>query len=191
MTPSSPKSNASGARVIAFYLAHRSTERVSVIIGVFATAFLVFFAASVRDYLRRTPAAVGLSALVLPAATLFAAGFTISAGFAYALADVPSRLDPAAAQTLNLLDEDVFFTVFVGVGVFGLATGLAILRGARLPTWLGWVAIVIGLAAFTPAIGLALLALTVWVFAVSILITCEPDDPRPHRRSSSCCLNGK
>lgn len=170
ITPSSPSSHATGARVIAFYEAHRSTERVSIILGVFALAFFMFFATSLRGYLRSTRSAEGLASLVLVAAGLLAVGLTVSSGFAYALADAPSRLAPASAQTLNLLDEDVFFTMVVGVGLFALASAFAILRGARLPKWLGWVAVVIGIISFTPAFGIALLALSIWVLVVSVVI---------------------
>jgi hypothetical protein len=137
ITPNSPSSSASGATVVAFYKAHHSVELDSVIIGVFALAFFLGFAATLRSYLRRSEAAEGLSALVLAAAVLLVVGLAISAGFAYTLADLPNRLAPATAQTLNMLDEDVFFAMAVGVGLFGIASGLAILRGGHLPRWLG------------------------------------------------------
>ena len=54
---STPDSNASGAHVIAFYEAHRHSQRVSNILFVFAALFLVFFAGSVHGYLRRAPGA--------------------------------------------------------------------------------------------------------------------------------------
>jgi hypothetical protein len=66
---------------------------------------------------------------MLVGAALLAVGLTVISGISYALADVPSRLDPVAAQTLNVLSNDVFYTLRVGGCVFGIA----ILRGARLP----------------------------------------------------------
>ncbi len=179
ITPNSPNSHASGQTVIAFYQAHHRIERISTIVSVFALAFLMFFAASLRSHLRRTQAVEGLAALVLPAAALLTVGLTTSAGFAYALADAPGHLATATAQTLNLLDEDVFFAMVAGVGLFGIASGLAILRAASLPRWLGWVAIAIGLVAFTPAFGIALLALSLWVLAASVLIYTRTRQPQP------------
>jgi hypothetical protein len=175
ITPNSPSAHAGGPQVIAFYRAHHSTEHTSVIVATAAFAFFMCFAASLRSYLGDTGAVATAGALALAAAVLLTAGFTLSGGFTYALADAPNRLAPATAQTLNLLDEDVFFTAFVGAGLFGIASGIAILRGARLPKWLGWAAIVIGLVSFTPAIGLGLLALTPWALVTSVL---------PYRRSS-------
>jgi hypothetical protein len=52
-----------------------------------------------------------------------------------------------------------------------VASGLAILRGAALPRWLGWAAIVIGILALVlPIAFLALLLLLIWILVVSILI---------------------
>ena len=147
----------------------------------FALAFFMFFATSLRGYLRSTGSVEGLAALVLVAAGILAVGLTVSGGFAYALADAPNRLAPASAQTLNLLDEDVFFAMVIGVGLFALASALAILRGARLPNWLGWVAIVIGVIAFTPAFGIALIGLTIWVLVVSVLIYTRSRQPQTAR----------
>jgi hypothetical protein len=170
MSNNTPSSDASGTSVIAFYEAHRNSQRVSDILLVFASLFLVFFAGSLRGYLRRTPAAEAASALVPVGAALLAVGLTVVSGIDYALADVPSHLGAGAAQALNVLDNDVFFTVLVGGGVFGIASAVAILRGATLPKWLGWVAVVLGIAMVTPAFWLAGIVLFVWVLIVSTLI---------------------
>jgi hypothetical protein len=170
MSNNTPSSDASGASVIAFYEAHRNSQRVSDILLVFASLFLVFFAGSLRGYLRRKPAAEAASALVPVGAALLAVGLTVVSGIDYALADVPSHLGAGAAQALNVLDNDVFFTVLVGGGVFGIASAVAILRGATLPKWLGWVAVVLGIAMMTPAFWLAGIVLFVWVLIVSTLI---------------------
>jgi hypothetical protein len=70
----------------------------------------------------------------------------------------------------NLLGNERFFPVVMGACVFGIAAGLAILRGARLPKWLGWVIIVLGVASPTPAAEIALFGLVIWIAVVSILI---------------------
>jgi len=107
MSNNTPSSDASGASVIAFYEAHRNSQRVSDILLVFASLFLVFFAGSLRGYLRRKPAAEAASALVPVGAALLAVGLTVVSGIDYALADVPSHLGAGAAQALNVLDNDV------------------------------------------------------------------------------------
>jgi hypothetical protein len=60
--------------------------------------------------------------------------------------------------------------VSAAVLVFGIASGLAILRGAELPGWLGWAAIAIGIVTATPAGLLGLAALILWTSVVSVLV---------------------
>ena len=91
-------------------------------------------------------------------------------GLGYAPADVPSHLSTQAAQALNVLFNDVFYTLLVGGCVFGIASAVAILRGAALPNWLGWAAIVIGITMATPAFWIAAIALFVSVLIVAALI---------------------
>jgi len=135
-----------------------------------ALVFFVFFAGSLRGYLRRTPAAAELSSVVLAGAAVLTAGGCVYFGFDYALATVPSHLSPAAAQALNVLALKLFLPVSAGGLIFGLASGLAILRGATLPKWLGWAAVAAGIATATPAGLLGLVAFIIWTATVSILI---------------------
>ena len=166
----SPGSDASGAQVIAFYEAHRTGEQVASILLTFAFIFLVFFAGSMRAHMRDIPGVEALSALVLAGAVIEAVGQTIGTGLNYALADVPSHLEPAAAQALNVLANDMVLTNAAGLFVFGMSSGLAILRGVQMPRWLGWVAIGIAIVVVTPAEALGFLVLTVWMVVVSLLI---------------------
>jgi hypothetical protein len=164
-----PGSDASGAQVIAFYEAHRAGEQVASILLTFAFIFLVFFAGSLRAHLRDAPGVEALSALLLAGAAIELVGQSIGGGLNYALADVPSHLDPAAAQALNVLANDLVLTNAAGLFLFGMSAGLAILRGVRMPKWLGWVAIAIAIVVVTPAEALAFVALAVWIVVVSLL----------------------
>jgi uncharacterized membrane protein YciS (DUF1049 family) len=165
-----PDSNWSGQRVIAFYVAHHHDQRISDLVGSIAFGFLVYWTATVRSYLRRSATAEGASTLMLVGAALFAVGFVIAFGVDFALADVPSKLAPAAAQALNVLNNDLWFLVPIGGSIFAISSGIAVLRGALLPKWLGWVAIVLGLASSSPALFFALFAMLVWILVVSVLI---------------------
>ena len=49
-----------------------------------------------------------------------------------------------------MLSNDFFFPFEIGLVVFALCTGLAIIASGALPKWLGWVMVVIGIVAFTP-----------------------------------------
>jgi hypothetical protein len=166
-----PKADASSAKVVAYFAAHRSAIETSSILFVLAFLVLLLFAASLRSYLRRTPGAEGLSALVLAGAVLMLVGAAIAGAIEYALAHQLRHLGPETAQTLNLLDSELGLPILAGAFVFGLSSGLAIVRGAELPTWLGWVAIVLGVLAVIPPVGLvSLLGFVIWSAIVSILM---------------------
>jgi hypothetical protein len=106
----------------------------------------------------------------LGGALMFAVGFGLFGGIDFALADTPSKLTPGAAQALNLLENDLFFPFAIGSITFGVATGLAIVRSGLLPAWLGWVVLVLGILAATPAALIGLVGLLIWSLVVSIMI---------------------
>jgi hypothetical protein len=167
---STPGSNATGEHVIAFFEAHRSRERASAVLLTLAFIIFLFFAGSLRTFLRQKKSVEGLSSVALAAAAVLVAGQTLSSGLTFALSDAPTRLSPGAAQALNLLSNDMVLTSAAGFSAFGIAGGIAILRGAPLPNWLGWMAVLIGVVVLTPAEFVAAIALAVWIIIVSILI---------------------
>ncbi len=165
-----PGSSSSGSKVIAFYEAHRTSARVSDLLWMLAFAFLVLFAGTLRSHLRRPPSADALNSVVLAGAAVFAAGAVVYFNFDFALAAVPQHLAPAAAQTLNVLALNMALAPSAGGFVFGVAAGLAIVRGGPLPNWLGWAAILIGLIAVTPGFIFALVLFALWAAVVGVLI---------------------
>jgi hypothetical protein len=116
---------------------------------------------------------------MLASAAVLTAGACVYFGFDLTLASVPGYLQPAAAQALNVLALRLFLPVSAGGLVFGIASGLAILRGARLPTWLGWAAIVIGILTAAPAGLLGIVALIFWTATISVLVFRREDAGAP------------
>jgi hypothetical protein len=90
----------------------------------------------------------------------------------FGLANEIHHLGPETVQTLDFISEEVvFLPVIGGAFLLGIGSGLAILRGARLPNWLGWVAVVLGIAALIPPASFpSLLGFAIWSAIVSILI---------------------
>lgn len=177
-----PKANASPAKVIAFYTVHRSETETSAILFALAFLVVVLFAGSLRSYLRRSPGTEGLAAIVLAGGVLMAAGALTVSGAEYGLAHHLTGLTPGAAQAANFVAQELFLPLLGGAFLFAVASGLAILRGARLPKWLGWVAIVMGIVVLIPPAGMvALLAFVIWSVIVSILMYLRsgPDASTP------------
>jgi hypothetical protein len=165
-----PGSDASGKEVIAFYSAQGGTQVLAAALLSLGFVFFVFFAGSLRSFLRQTPELEPLSTIALAGAVVEAVGQTMGAGYVWTLAQGAGHLDSSAAEALNGLSNNAVATNTAGMLIFGIAAGLALLRGNRLPRWLGWVAIAMAVVVVTPAEGFSFLALIVWMLILSILI---------------------
>jgi len=168
-----PDFDDSAEDVVSFYSSHESSQFVSAILGAYAVLFFVFFAGILRGALRRTEEPPGvLSVVCFGGALLVAIGGLIFAGLTFILADVADEetIDPVVSQTLNTLSGEFFIPLTVGVAVFLIAAGIAILRGAALPRWMGWAGLVIGVLAVTPVGFFAFLAMLAWVLVTSIVL---------------------
>jgi hypothetical protein len=158
--------------VLTFYQTHQSVTSASALLLGLGIVFGLFFFGYLREYLRQDRATRWLASTAFGGVLLFAAGGAISAGSLLALGDQPHLLSAAAAQTLNLLQNDgsAGFTQ-AGLAVFYLATAAAILRGRLLPAWLGWVSVVLGLLAASLVLSfIAFIAVGVWVIVVAIML---------------------
>lgn len=171
-----PDANASPLKVLTYYAAHRSKIETSSVLFAFAFLFVVFWAGALAGFLHRSGGSHALAYLVVAGGVLMAVGATTLAGIEYGLAHNLHELGPQTAQSLNVLSNQLFLPLVVGGCVFGVASGLAIIGGADLPNWLGWIAILLGVVAAIPPIGFfALLVLLVWSLVVSILIYLRSD----------------
>jgi hypothetical protein len=139
-----------------------------------STIFLVWFAGSLRATLRRAEGEPGrLSVVSFGGALLIAAGLLSFAGFGFAAADVADEVPavaPTVVQTLSVLSTDFFMLVAGGTGLFMIATGVAVVRFGGLPSWMGYVAVVIGILGITPIGFFAFLATGLWILIASVLL---------------------
>ena len=78
------------------------------------------------------------------------------------------------AQTLNVLDNNDILLVAAGLGVLVFAAGASAVRHGGLAKWLGWVGVVLGVLAFTPAGFIGFLGSGIWIVIASILLTLAP-----------------
>jgi len=112
-------------------------------------------------------------------AAILAVGAGLFAGITFTLGDFADDLPPQAIQVLNALNQDVFAPLVLGVFAFGVGSGASVLATAALPKWVGWVAIVVGVAALTPLGFFAFLALGLWILIVSGLLLQRRDAAAP------------
>jgi hypothetical protein len=166
-SPNSPGDNATGAQVIAWYSSHHTADFVFDILAGVAVLFLVLFAVALLQQVRTGDRWLAHGALV--AAAFGGVGLLTSIGFDAVLAQDHNHLTIASAQTLSLLENDFFLPILVGFALFGILTGLAVVVGRILPTWMGWVMFVFGLACLAGPIGFfGILATMLWVLVAGI-----------------------
>src|SRR5437867_4058275 len=142
---STPSEHDSALKVAAFYGDHHDKHMaLSFILGI-SIPFLLFFVSSLRYELRRAGGTGQLANAAFAGGVLAAAGFGILAFVHFALANAAdSTKTIGTTQVLNVLDNSDFIPVAAGVGMLVLASGLSAVRHGGVPTWLGWLGIVIG-----------------------------------------------
>jgi hypothetical protein len=168
-----PDPSASPTKVIGFYTAHQTGQQVSAILTAAAVVVGLYFFWSLRDFLHRVGQREQFATLGFVGAVVFGVGGCINAGLQWSLAAVPTHLTPGAAQALNVLFKDDLATGLYNAGLAALMLfyGVAMLRSKGMPAWLGWVSIVLGLAALAgPIVFLVFVATAPWAIAVSILL---------------------
>jgi hypothetical protein len=156
--------------VVDYYTQHTDQHAVGAIMAGLGAALFLFFAGWWRSVLRRAEGEGGfLAAVSFGGAIVFASAAAIGATLHFTLVDTADNIDPIAVQALNAIDYEFYIPFVVGVGVFILASGISVVRHGALPKWLGWIAILIGIVAFTPIGFFALLAAILWVLVVCII----------------------
>lgn len=170
-----PGADDSVEEVVSFYVDNESQVTISAILSGLSAVFLLFFVGSLGSVLRSAEgAAAGLSAVVRAGGTVAAVGVLIFAGLMFTLADAADTLEPEATQTLNALNADFFFPLAGGLTTLLFATGLVAVRTRALSGWLGWTALVIAVATFTPLGFFAFLASIAWVLVASLVLAFSP-----------------
>lgn len=169
---STPDEHDSATKVQDFYSKHHDKHSLLAFILAISIPFLVFFASSLRNDLRRAGGTGQLANAAFGGGVLAAAGFGLLASVHLALTVAAENANTiGTTQTLNVLDSSDFILAVAGVGLLVLAAGAAVVRHGGLPRWLGWVGIVLGIVTFTPAGFFAFLAGGIWIVIASVLLT--------------------
>lgn len=169
-----PNSKASASKVIHFYTKHRNREMTAAFVAGIGAAVLLFFVSFLRSVLASASPTKRLANTAFGGGVVAVAGFGFAGAIHLALADQIKHAEPATAHTLNILDTNSFLPFALGVGLFALASGWSIARTRVLPLWLGIIAIVGGVAAFTPLGFFGFLLCVIWILITSIYLVVKP-----------------
>jgi hypothetical protein len=157
--------------IVDFYVDNGDKLQYGTIGFIIALILFVTFGAYLRTVLDRGEGSTGISSLIAFGGTLiFAVGGAIDATIQFGIIEAVDDLEPTQIQTLQALWDNDWMPLQLGITIFILATGLSIIRHKSLPVWLGWVAIVIGIAGLTPVGFIAFLATGVWIVVLGVML---------------------
>jgi hypothetical protein len=169
-----PNADSPAQEIVDHYVDNKDSVMLGAGLTGVAATLLVFFGGSLRRALSDAEGPGGvLSAVAFAGAIMIAIGGAIDGTISFALADRADDIDATAVQGLQALWDNDFLPVATGLAVFLLASGLSIARHGVLPRWLGWIAVVLGITALTPAGFAAFLGGALWVLIISVLLTLK------------------
>jgi hypothetical protein len=175
---SPPAADHPAGEISSWYADNKDAVEIGAFIATVATGLLIFFAAYLRKVLREAGGEGEILSLVAFAGfVIVGVSFAIDTTIQFALAERTDDIGPEAVQALQALYDFDFFPVILGVLLFLWATGLSVIRTGVLPKWLGWVMIVLGVAAFTPAGFVSAVGAAVLVVVLSILLALRAGTP--------------
>lgn len=173
-----PDREDSTAQVVAYWTENDGQQIMGAVLAGFASVFLVWFGSSLRGAILRAEGGDGRLAVIAFAGSVMAAvGALLFAGLSFAAADSVGDVPGEVTQTIGVLNEELFFPLAGGIALMMIASGLAFIRTRMLPVWLGWLTLVIGLAAMTPVGFFAFLATIAWVAAIGIVLYMRQSEP--------------
>ena len=167
-----PDASNSADKITQYYIDNESKLEAGVFVFGVALVLFVFFASYLRTVLDRGEGETGmLTRVAFAGAVMFAVGGTIDAMLLFSVSEsVSNKLDPVQVQTLQALWDNDWPPIAVGLSMFILACGLSIVFHRSLPVWLGWIAIVIGVAGLTPVGFVAFPGAGLWILVVSVML---------------------
>jgi hypothetical protein len=177
LTENEPSNAASVEEVFSHWSAHGGGKMWLAILGLeLAAVLLVSFGVALRTAIRsREDSAAVYSSLVLGGAILAAVGITATSMLVAAAANAASEnADEPGVRTVVFALEQLrswdWLMWTPGLTVMLVAAGLGGLRTGALPRALGWSAIVLGVAYFTPLGSFAFVALPLWTAAAGAVL---------------------
>jgi Domain of unknown function (DUF4386) len=166
------------SEIVQFWVDHKSDQQVAAFVILAAAVLLVVFGAYLFRFLRsRADEGDLLSLISFVGVAIVAIGIALDTTISLALIDRADDLDPKVVQGIQAIFDDDFVPLALGVVLFLLGTGFAVIRTGALPRWIGWAMVAFAVISFTPigfagAIGAALM-----VIVLSVMLSLRARTP--------------
>jgi hypothetical protein len=180
-----PGTGASSEELATFYDENAIRQGIGTFVLAAATPFVVLFGIGLATTLEpRRGGGMSSWGYVLLSGTILVASSVLLAAFVhFALANGgDEKISPTALEALNSLDGNTWMAFNPAFGVMMLGAA-GMLLSARALRWLGWIALVLGMAAFVPfADFFALLGTLIWIVVMSVVLIQRAATMRPEPR---------
>lgn len=175
-----PAEDASAQEVLTYSADHQGELMVQAFLGPALAALLVIFFSALRAAARERVVAPGAGPTVMVAgAVLWASGLLLGSTLALGLAGAGDNEQAAVAETLNVLGAVSWIPFIAGIGVTLIGAGMTTLRTRMLPRWLGWVALVVGVASLAgPGGFLGFFVGPLWMLVAGVVLLRSSDGAR-------------
>lgn len=173
----SPESSASAAKILHYYRTHKAQTNISAVLIPPAVVFGLIWFSYLRSWLQRRDVDSRWGMVAYSGGVLFAVTGGVVGGVLITLGDSPDHLTLAGAQVLNGLQNDMSsMLASMAFGVMAIAAGVAMLKSSLLPTWLGWLSLVLGILSLVP-VGdfFSLPAIGIWTLILVAVIWFRRD----------------
>jgi hypothetical protein len=174
---SPPGEKASGESVVRWYDSHQGQAVASVFLTPLLVLLLVAFASHLRALARGLTDGAGPS-VMLGGAVLWAGGLLLGSTLKLALVSAADHDKDQVAETLNVLAACSWLPFIAGIAVTLFGAGMTVLSTGLLPTWLGWVAVVVGVVSLAgPGGFLGFFVGPLWLLVAGIMLATGARQP--------------
>ena len=176
-TGDSPSEKASAAKLIKYFHDHKGVLLASVLLSALACVLIIVFAAQVRVRARETRQNLAGPTVMVGGAVLWSAGLLTGSMITLAQIDASDHKLNDASVTLNALNQASWVPFISGIAVFLVGAGMTSLGTRIVPTWLGWLALVVGIVSLAgPGGFVGFFGAPVWILIAGIYLATKTSD---------------
>jgi hypothetical protein len=166
-----PGEKASGKAVVDFVNDHDDQLFVGAFGGPLVAALIVIFFSYVASVARGRGALGAGPSVMVAGAVVWAGGMLLGSMLELAVVSAADNGLEQVAQTLNVLLEAEWLPFIAGAAITLIGAGMTSLRSGIVPSWLGWVALVVGIVGLAgPGGFLTFFVGPIWMLVGGILL---------------------
>jgi hypothetical protein len=172
LTPAGDETGETAAEVSAYADSHEGWSAVVLLFALVSLLLLSTFVGGIYRLVRQLGASTEAVLSLIGGVVLMVLFYVALNIWAAPLVDVEG--DKAAAAVTYLAIDDIGWMMLagagVGAGIMAIAASFAAMRASLVPTWAGWLGVVLGVAAFATVAFAGLFAWLAWIALASIVM---------------------